>query len=162
MKKKILIILCIFWFAFIYYNSSKTGLESNKMSYKVVNTIANKNVAEERGSYFGGSFNKFIRKNAHLIEYFVLSILLGIVFFRYNKRGIDGVVYILFVVLLFALSDEFHQLYVEGRNSKVIDIVIDFVGGVIGTIVFYLCYYVLIPKFKIINAKRKGSIYDKK
>ena len=70
--------------------------------------------------------------------------------------------YILFVVLLFAVSDEFHQLYVVGRNARVIDIVIDFVGGVIGTIVFYLCYYVLIPKFKIINAKRKGSIYDKK
>lgn len=153
--KKILIVFCILWVGFIYYNSSQSGLESNKISYKVVNTISNKNVAEENINYFVGNFNKFIRKNAHLIEYLVLSILLGNIFFRYNKKGIDGIVYILFVVLIFAVSDEFHQLYVVGRNSNVIDIVIDFIGGVIGTIIFYLFYYILIPKFKNINIKRK-------
>lgn len=158
--KKILIIFCILWLGFIYYNSSQSGLESNKISYKVVNTISNKNVAEENINYFVGNFNKFIRKNAHLIEYLVLSILLGNIFFRYNKKGIDGIVYILFVVLIFAVSDEFHQLYVVGRNSNVIDIVIDFVGGVIGTIIFYLFYYIIIPKFKNINIKRRRSIYD--
>ncbi|MDY4077598.1 MAG: VanZ family protein [Clostridium sp.] len=158
--KKILIVFCILWLGFIYYNSSQSGLESNKISYKVVNTISNKNVAEENINYFVGNFNKFIRKNAHLIEYLVLSILLGNIFFRYNKKGIDGIVYILFVVLIFAVSDEFHQLYVVGRNSNVIDIVIDFVGGVIGTIIFYLFYYIIIPKFKNINIKRRRRIYD--
>ncbi len=156
--KKILIAFCILWLVFIYYNSSQSGLESNKISYKVVNTISNKNVAQEQGNYFGGNFNKFIRKNAHLIEYFVLSILLGTVFFRYNKKGIDGIVYILFVILIFAVSDEFHQLYVVGRSSNVIDIVIDFIGGIIGTIIFYLFYYILIPKFKSKCQKKRENL----
>ena len=48
--KKILIAFCILWLVFIYYNSSQSGLESNKISYKVVNTISNKNVAQEQGN----------------------------------------------------------------------------------------------------------------
>ena len=149
--KKILIVLCILWMGFIYYNSSQTGLESNKISYKVVNTVSNKNVAKEKGSYFGGDFNIFVRKNAHAIEYFVLAILLGITFFSYNKRSFNGMIYILFIVLFYAVSDEFHQLYVQGRNSSVLDIIIDFVGGLIGTIIFYLFCY-------IVNSHKKGKI----
>lgn len=141
--KKILIVLCMLWMGFIYYNSSQSGLESNKISYKVVNTVSNKNVAKEKGSYFGGDFNVFVRKNAHAIEYFVLSILLGITFFVYNKRSVNGMIYILFIVLFYAVSDEFHQLYVQGRNSSVLDIIIDFIGALIGTIIFYLSCYIV-------------------
>ena len=52
-------------------------------------------------------------------------------------------IYILFIVLFYAVSDEFHQLYVQGRNSSVLDIIIDFIGGLIGTIIFYLSCYIV-------------------
>lgn len=37
----------------------------------------------------------------------------------------------LIMVFLFALSDEFHQSFVEGRNSSAIDVLIDVAGAIV-------------------------------
>jgi VanZ family protein len=37
----------------------------------------------------------------------------------------------LFIVLLYGISDEFHQSFVPGRDSSVIDIGLDLIGGII-------------------------------
>ncbi|WP_368072532.1 VanZ family protein [uncultured Clostridium sp.] len=36
------------------------------------------------------------------------------------------------------MYEEFHQLYVKGRNGKVEDIVINFIVGIIGLQIYYL------------------------
>ena len=50
-------------------------------------------------------------------------------------------------MLLYAVIDEFRQIYIPGRNSNVKDIVIDFIGGIGGVIIFQ-CVFICKNIFK--------------
>ena len=65
----------------------------------------------------------------------------------YGMRGRDAIIYILFISLFYAVTDEFHQLFVEGRGSLVSDVLIDFGGSLVGLGSYYLF------KFKLLNKK---------
>ncbi len=41
----------------------------------------------------------------------------------------------LFMAILFALSDEFHQSFVEGRNSSLVDVTIDTAGAALALMI---------------------------
>ncbi|MEQ8199438.1 MAG: VanZ family protein [Clostridiaceae bacterium] len=43
--------------------------------------------------------------------------------------------------LFYAATDEFHQLFVPGRSAMFTDVVIDFSGAAMGTVLFYIGYY---------------------
>lgn len=88
-----------------------------------------------------GEQNDIIRKYAHAFEYFILAILYANALFAFGHKGKKAIVYILFGVLFYACTDEYHQLFVQGRNSNIKDVFIDFAGGIIGTIFYYFVYY---------------------
>lgn len=71
-----------------------------------------------------------IRKCAHLIEYFILSLLIlrGI---RAGRHGMRLAWAVLVIVLVagYASLDEFHQRFVPGRTPAVTDVLIDTTGG---------------------------------
>ena len=46
--------------------------------------------------------------------------------------------YTIIFCMLYAATDEFHQLFVPGRGAQVRDVVIDTCGSLIGTAVFLL------------------------
>lgn len=166
MKKIVSLILCLFWMGLIFYNSSQTGEESNLFSNKVLNRIKsemngtaydnNSNALNEFSldsvkSDFGiTDGNSFVRKNAHAFEYLVLAILLAITLKQFGITNKNAIIYILFGVLFYAVTDEYHQIYVPGRSSSVRDVIIDFIGGFFGTIIFLLCNLILkkLKKFK--------------
>ena len=71
----------------------------------------------------------FIKKTAHFVEYFILSWLV----FRSLKQTVQltfqKIIILTFVVcVLYAVSDEYHQSYVPGREPRVRDILIDTFG----------------------------------
>jgi VanZ family protein len=45
--------------------------------------------------------------------------------------------YSLLFILLYAISDEFHQKFVIGRSSELRDVIIDSIAGLFG---IFLCY----------------------
>lgn len=156
MKKAIILIICLLWFGFIFYNSTKSGDVSNARSYNLLNKIRSeyreidgeeqrqynslpKSAREER-------LNLIIRKNAHAFEYCVLSIIVSAILFQFGLRGRGALIYIMFICLLYAVLDEFHQIYVPGRTSSVRDVLIDFSGSLIGILVYYFIYYKFINK----------------
>ena len=83
-----------------------------------------------------------LRKYGHFIEFFVLEILLLSMFSCFIK--VDFKIYIISLIfcLLYAFSDEIHQLYVIGRSAQVMDVCIDFCGSIIGSILFIMVYYI--------------------
>lgn len=85
--------------------------------------------------------NLIIRKNAHAFEYFILSMLVSFLLFSFNMKGKPALIYIMFICLFYAVTDEFHQAFVPGRTSMVSDVLIDFSGSLIGILVFYGFYY---------------------
>ncbi|MFA6391622.1 MAG: VanZ family protein [Patescibacteria group bacterium] len=97
------------------------------------------------------TFDLVLRKIAHMAEYGLLVILLLRMFFNNDeiKRDLktgtvkhQNMLYLeiiaagILVSLLYALSDEFHQVFVPGRSGSLWDAGIDFIGIVIGTIIY--------------------------
>jgi VanZ family protein len=72
-----------------------------------------------------------IRKAGHVIEYAILGFLAWRTFSIYLWTGLKLKVFSAAFVLAFALSDEFHQLYVASRTGSLIDVGYDFLGGLI-------------------------------
>jgi len=99
--------------------------------------------------------NLFIRKNAHVFLYLILAVLVSKAFFVYKYKGKNALIYIMFICLLYAVLDEFHQSFTIGRSSLVSDVLIDFSGSLIGIAVFYYIYYKVFMKFR---QKRKTSL----
>ena len=130
MKKKTSIILVIIWMIIIFIMSSFNADTSSSQSNIIVNFISNIfNINNINLLSF------IIRKLAHFTEYFILGILLYncfIISFNMN-------LYIpIIICIMYAISDEIHQLFVSGRVFQVRDIIIDTCGGIIGIILFHI------------------------
>jgi VanZ family protein len=75
----------------------------------------------------------FIKKLAHVVEYFILAILIDYslrhtTHFSRTKR----LIFTLLFVVVYASSDEFHQSFTPGREPHIRDVIIDILGGSIG------------------------------
>lgn len=75
-----------------------------------------------------------IDKFFHSVEYFILGALLVRAFSK--SVPIPNYKYILIasvlIAALYGASDEFHQLFVQGRNCDIIDLSVDIIGACIG------------------------------
>jgi VanZ family protein len=69
------------------------------------------------------------RKLAHVTEYFVLTILL---YYAFGYRRLSTAI---FISILYAFSDETHQLFVPGRVGSLVDVAIDSFGVFLSLIV---------------------------
>ncbi len=78
-----------------------------------------------------GIWDIYLRKAAHITEYLVFYLLI-IPNFKVNNT--KNRIWMLLIIFIYALSDEFHQSFVLGRNMSVYDISIDWIGGLIGYI----------------------------
>jgi VanZ family protein len=86
-----------------------------------------------------GTLNKIhflIRKSAHFIEYFILSLLVlrGIRAGRPGTRFAWALV-VIAIVACYASLDELHQRFVPGRIAAVGDVLIDTSGGIAAQLV---------------------------
>lgn len=84
-----------------------------------------------------------VRKAAHFFEYTVLCVLLYIALA--GRRWARTLAFI--GAVLYACSDEFHQLFVPGREGTVVDVTID-CGGALAGFVLILVAGGLILRFK--------------
>ncbi len=68
------------------------------------------------------------RKGAHVAEFFILTYLLWKALFFWHLPRQKRLWFAALFSLLWAISDEFHQLFVFGREGKISDIGIDLAG----------------------------------
>lgn len=153
-NKVILIIVCFSCFIFIFFNSSQVSSISNTRSKEVVNEVVNVISMTEVGQAVlkkitPSEMNLIIRKIAHGFEFFILALALcyTLRYFKINDNNV--LIYTLFIVLFMAVIDEFFQLFIQDRNSSVKDILIDFSGGILASLLFF------------IFSKPKGKHYKK-
>jgi VanZ family protein len=80
-----------------------------------------------------------VRKAAHLAEYAIFAFLLGESSkeppFPWRRRRLLGCFLILVV---YSLTDEYHQSFVPGRTASLTDCGIDSIGGAMGMLVYYV------------------------
>jgi VanZ family protein len=77
-----------------------------------------------------GTWDTILRKLAHLAEYAVLGVLLD----RALRR--PQLVIAVALASLYAVTDEVHQLFVEGRHGSPVDVGIDTLGALLGVLLW--------------------------
>ena len=75
-----------------------------------------------------------IRKTAHFTEYAVM----GFLWYLYFANRKYNILISIGATSLYACTDEFHQLFVEGRSGQIRDILIDTCGGSFGVLVGFI------------------------
>ena len=129
MKRFILISMVFICLVFIFIMSSENGSESMSTTIKVSNVI---NIS----SFY------MIRKSAHFIEFFILEVFILLMISSFKIIDFKCFILSILFCLLYAFSDEVHQLFVINRSASIIDVLIDYTGSLFGSIFFMLFYYI--------------------
>ena len=128
-KNKISLLLVILWMIFIFVMSSFDATSSSNQSNFIVDIITSIiNINDI------GLLSLIIRKLAHFIEYFILGVLVINFITRYDKKIIIAIL----LCIIYATSDEIHQIFVPGRSCQIIDIMIDSLGSIMGIYLYKL------------------------
>ena len=86
-----------------------------------------------------GFLTFIVRKSAHIFAYFVLGVLMFRVLRQTNLAR--PMLWAVVVCAIYAVTDEFHQLFVPGRSGEVRDILIDTVAATAGVLLAKKCLW---------------------
>ena len=136
-------VLTVVCMGVIFFFSSRTAEESSEQSRWFVNLFI---------KLFGDStVTQFaIRKLAHFLEFAGLCFLFNSSFyFTKNKKCFWQSI---LCTSAYAITDEVHQIFVEGRSCQFTDWCIDTLGAVAGAIGFAAVFYIF--KLNVDNRKK--------
>lgn len=126
----------LLWMGVIFYLSHQPGGDSSNLSGGILDFI------DSFVPFFNLTEHEWIhtllRKGAHIGAYFILGVL---VMFGLHTTPIAGKrqLFIAFLIcVLYAISDEIHQLYIPGRSGQLSDVLIDSIGGAAGIAFYWL------------------------
>ncbi len=133
--------ITIIWMSIIFMFSNQNSKVSTGSSNSFIRRtiiavykIFNSNASEEELNIIVDKLDVPIRKIGHLMEYFILGVL---VFFTFRAYNINYFYLSLLVCFVYACSDEIHQLFVPGRSGNVIDVLVDTFGSFCAIILLF-------------------------
>ena len=132
MKKVIYWILLILWMSVIFIFSNMNSRISDSTSYSIVDKLTYFNEKADNNRDY---LNLIVRKSAHFTEFLILGILIYNVFNLYNINNKKKIIFCIIFCLIYAFSDEYHQLFIKGRSAQIKDVFIDFVGSFMGILI---------------------------
>lgn len=127
--------------------SNQKANDSSKLSdglilktVRIIEKITNKEYSDEE---ILDKFVKPVRKLAHFTIYLILGILVYLYIKEFNIS--NKFIVSLLICIIYALTDEIHQLFIVGRSGNIKDVCIDSLGSMIGIFII----------------KKVGKIYEK-
>lgn len=116
--------------------SDENSLPIAQVAYEIFEELSNQEIESNKEQEIINVINVLVRKSAHFLEYALLSFLIAFHIWACNKKV--NVIFLLAIVIsfIYASSDEFHQLFVEGRSGQFKDVLIDTSGAVVGSFIF--------------------------
>ena len=155
-------ILCVLVLVFIFSQSLQTGEQSAQTSSKVVDTVQEvaQVIAPESkiATATGEEYNKLhanIRTLAHFAEFVLLGVVTCGCCLVYTQKKRYWLLGILGLVLV-PIIDEALQSFTANRAAEIIDILVDFSGGLVGFILVLGCFYGISYCLKTRKNKRKA------
>ncbi|AJD32604.1 VanZ family protein [Clostridium sporogenes] len=138
-KKLIYFIPSFIWMVIIFIFSNQQAESSNKNNFFIADVLRKGNVTLFKHIDYN-FLNFLIRKAAHITEYFILFMLLYFAFKKtfYKNPKIKASI----ITILYACTDEFHQLFISGREGKIRDVFIDSIGVFIGVLLIYIFKFI--------------------
>ncbi len=136
----ILIIIILFITSIIFSFSNQNATESSGISAKVAEKLIEiqpkyKNITAEEKAELVKAYQKPVRKGAHFSIYTVLSISIASLTCTFKTENRKRMIITLIAGFLYAVSDEIHQTFIEGRSGQVSDVILDTTGVLLGIII---------------------------
>lgn len=150
--KYVLLTITVMWTAFIFHNSLKTATESLEQTSvfvqlftNLVKAIYGESIPTGIILYIKNGFIDDIRNIAHMFEFFMLYI-----FARMTVKLIDGIKRKVLLVFIYGFSiiftDETIQIFVDGRDFQVHDIILDSIGLIIAALIILVVNNLVVKK----------------
>lgn len=133
----------VLWMATIFFLSHQPGSQSSELSSGITEIIINtvEGISPSAVTYVE-EFHTYIRKSAHFLAYLLLAVLSVNALKASGVRGFRRLIFAFGICVVFAMTDEFHQLFIEGRSGEVRDVLIDSSGAIVG-----ICIYCGMSRF---------------
>ncbi|MGL4607776.1 MAG: VanZ family protein [Eubacteriaceae bacterium] len=144
-KSMLLWMVVIFWMMIIFYFSAQPATQSSELSGGIVEVLVRRVIPyfhtlslEEQGK-ISLEWQFIVRKTAHFLVYTILGALTMGATLKTDhiKKGFGQAGIAMTITLLYAISDEGHQVFVPGRSGEIRDVCLDFIGACMGILVIY-------------------------
>lgn len=133
----------------IFRFSAQTGEQSGHLSGEVskylvlaYNKILGKGYSNDVLNLLIVQIHPYVRKFAHITEYFILAITVAFPLYVYRIRGFWLFLWGGLFCVMFAVLDEYHQSFVAGRGPSLRDVGIDSIGIFTGILVAELICFI--------------------
>ena len=148
------------WMLVIFLFSAQPAEESGELSESVVfqlvdgaERVFGLRLSELDRFHVAELLSYPVRKCAHMTEYAVLALLAFCFFRQLGIQGRQGYGAAWLLAVLYAVTDEVHQIFVPGREGMVLDVCIDAAGAFLGL----LCLKMIFGKM----CRKKGKHCEK-
>lgn len=146
MKARIIIktILVILWLFIIFSFSAQKGEDSSSLSdgvlIKIAEFINGEKLSIEEKEIVIDKYSIYIRKLAHFSVYFILGILVFLLLKEFFFITPKTFIYTILFCLIYASTDEIHQMFVNNRVASIIDVLIDTFGSLLASTIIFVFY----------------------
>lgn len=139
----VLVAMMLGWMLLIFSMSAEPAELSTETSGNTIRKVFNfiypgfKDKSEIEKQEIIDACQHFVRKLAHFSIYTVLGILLSVNAVYHFKEKWFRILLPVSLGILYAVSDEIHQLYVPGRSGQISDVLLDSAGVLLGCILIF-------------------------
>ena len=130
------------WMLVIFILSAQKSSDSDNLSSGITRFVLNIiNGLLPRIEIEFSVFSHFVRKSAHFIAYLILGVLSLHAIDKEKNPTVRWFIKAFLICVLYAMSDEFHQLYVPGRSGELRDVLLDSTGSLVGILGYFFVRY---------------------
>ena len=133
-------------FVFSSHDSKKSTQLSDKVFETIQEIVSDTTSSDEIYNLSVSqkvNFILIIRKIAHILIYALLGFLLMGSFSLYEIKNSVRIIFSLLLGVLYAISDEWHQTFVNGLSGRAADVAFDFCGVITGIALMILLIAVI-------------------
>ncbi len=140
-------VLLVLWCVLIFSLSSQNADDSSETSGKLTQTVISviypdfSEMDSERQEDVVHNTTFVIRKAAHFSIFAILGVLsfLSVVTYKEPNYRLKTLISVVFCII-YAITDELHQIFISGRSGEVRDVFIDSIGSVLAIMILSLIF----------------------
>ena len=130
----------LLWMLLIFVLSGQTAPDSDQLSKGLINLVLP--FIDQLIPVFGNGtpddlllyLDHLVRKLTHFLLYLVLGVLSVRALVKNQVSTWKSVTFSVLICLLYAMTDEWHQVFVPGRSGQPSDVLIDSLGALAGAL----------------------------
>ena len=146
-EKVIYFLLVLTWMIVIFKFSNEpaevSGNTSLNVTRVIVELVENKETPEEQRIEKINQLDPIIRKIAHFALFAIGGFIIMLFINTYDTKQNKKIIISVIIGIIYACTDEIHQIFIPGRSGQITDVIIDSFGIIVGTYISLLIINVL-------------------